>query len=406
MNKSLYGRFLFALSLLSAPGCAAAQSGATTTPRIIGYYFAPTVRSGFPVDSIDAARLTHINYAFANIDAQGRAVLGYPCLDAGLCVGEQNPNPTPGGNFAALRRLKQRHPHVRTLISIGGWDWSGRFSDVAATPESRRRFIESSLDLFLRDHRGVFDGIDLDWEYPVGGGLPTNRTRPEDRRNYTLLVTEFRSALDEAGRRDGTRYLLTIAAPAGSAAGNYELRALARLLDFMNVMTYDYHTAGKTAHFNAPLAAADGDPTPTSTIQATIETYLSAGVPREKLVLGVPFFGYGYAGVPPARNGLFQPAARNGFEQPSVPGQWIGAIRYEQIPAALRSGFRRYWEPTAGVPWLYNGATRTWITYDDEQSIGLKADVVRNRRLGGVMIWELSGDNGTLLRVLQQRLRR
>src|SRR5688572_8846559 len=159
MKSHWLGQLVFATALIAGTGCVSAQGTGSSRPRIVGYYFAPTVRSGFPVDSIDAARLTHINYAFANIDAQGRAVLGYPCLDVGQCTGEQNPNPTPGGNFAALRRLKQRHPQLRTLISIGGWDWSGRFSDVAATPESRRRIIQSSLDLFLRDYPCVFDGI-------------------------------------------------------------------------------------------------------------------------------------------------------------------------------------------------------------------------------------------------------
>jgi chitinase len=385
-----------------------ARSVVPEAPRIVGYYFAPTSRRGFLVSSIDAGRLTHVNYAFANIDSAGRAVLGYPCLDVGNCdTNEQNPNSRPGGNFAELRRLKERHPHLRTLISIGGWGWSGRFSDVAATPEARQRFIESALNTFIRDHPGVFDGIDLDWEYPVGGGLPENHVRPDDRQNYTTLVTEFRRALDELGRRDGKRYLLAIATPAGQThMRNFELVALARTLDFINVMTYDFHTAGKIAHFNAPLGTPTGDPTPGSNVRATVDAYLAAGVPREKLVLGVPFYGYGYGGVSAERDGLFQPAERNGFEQPPTPMQWVGSVRYHQIPQALRSGFKRYWDSAAGVPWLYNSRDRIFITYDDAQSLSLKANLVRERGLGGVMIWELSGDDGTLLPVIHRRLGR
>ena len=376
-------------------------------PRVIGYYLSSTVRSGFPVDSIDGRRLTHINYAFANIDADGRAVLGNACLDVGDCRGESNPNANPGGNYSAPRRLKQRHPHLRTLISIGGWDWSGRFSDVAATPAARKRFVESAVSLFVRSQPGVFDGIDLDWEYPVSGGLPGNRTRAEDRENYTLLIREFRRALDSAGQRDNKRYLLTIAAPAGlEQSRNYELAAIARSLDFINVMSYDYHTAGRIAHFNAPLRPAKGDPAPANNIQTTIAAYLEAGVPKQKLVLGVPFFGYGYGGVNATRNGLFQSVERNGFEKAATAAPWIGAIRYRRIAEAVRSGFRRYWEPDAGVPWLYNPGTRTWITYDDAQSLALKADLVRARGLGGVMIWELSADDGTLLPALHRRLSR
>ena len=406
MKPIVYGRLLMALSVLGSPGCATAQSGAAGAPRIVGYYFAPSARSGFPVDSIDGNRLTHINYAFANIDANGRAVLGFPCLDIGRCVDEQNPNKSAGGNFEALRRLKQRYPQLRTLISIGGWDWSGRFSDAAATPEARARFIQSTLDLFIRGAPGAFDGIDLDWEYPVSGGLPGNRTRPEDRRNYTLLLQEFRRALDDLGRRDNRRYLLTIAAPAGAAnARNFELAALGGILDFINVMSYDYHTGGRTAHFNAPLDVAPGDPTPENTVVATVNRYLEAGVPKEKLVVGVPFFGYGYGGVPAKANGLFQPAERNGFEPSAPRAAWLGSTKYRDISKALRSGFQRHWEPKAGVPWLYNASTRSWITYDDAQSIALKADLVKRRGLGGVMIWELSGDDGTLLPTLHRRLR-
>ena len=403
--RPMLGR-LVVLALIAASSAASAQEGAPANPRIVGYYLASTVRSGFPVASIDAERLTHVNYAFADIDAQGRAVLGDPCLDVGECGADQDPNARPGGNFAELRRLKERYPHLRTLISIGGWDWSARFSDVAATAEARRRFVESTLDLFIRAHPGVFDGIDLDWEYPVEGGLPGNRHRPEDGRNYTRLAADFRRALDELGRTENEEFLLTIAAPAGPPyADHLELGALARILDFVNVMTYDYHVGGGIAHFNAPLGSAQGDPTPESTVRATVDAYLDAGVPREKLVLGAPFYGYGYTDVGAARNGLFQPVGRTDPGTPPAPGLWTGPLRFHQIAEAMTSGFARYWESDAGVPWLYNARTRNWITYDDPQSLALKANLVRERGLGGIMIWELSGDDGTLLSAIHRRLR-
>lgn len=409
MNR--VSRRLFVLSLVPAFSCSSAavieRSAAQTADlRVVGYYFAPTIRRGFPVSAIQAQYLTHINYAFGNIGADGRAQLGYPCFDIGECAaGEANPNPRRGGNFAELRVLKQRFPQLHTLISIGGWGWSARFSDVAVTPQARARFVESVLDVFIRSHPGVFDGVDLDWEYPVSGGLPTNRYRPEDRANYTLLLSDFRRALDAQGRRDNRRYLLTIAAPAGpSHLRNFELDRLVNILDFINVMTYDYHTAGKIAHFNAPLGAAAGDPTPELNVRATVASYLAAGVPRGKLVIGVPFFGYGYGGVGAERNGLFQPAQTNGMTDPPGTTPWVGAVRYHEISKARQAGFERHWEPAAGVPWLYHRSSRTWITYDDAQSLALKADLVRERGLGGLMIWELSGDDRTLLPALHRRL--
>jgi chitinase len=396
--------------LMAAIGCVPPPEPAPVTDagfRVIGYYFAPTARRGFPVEAIDAVRLTHVNYAFGNLTPDGRAGLGNPCLDVGHCVGEETaPNDEPGGNFAALRRLKERHPHLRTLISLGGWGGSAHFSDAAATPEARRRFVESTLDVFMRAHPGVFDGVDLDWEYPVAGGRPENRTRPEDRENYTLLVEEFRRALDRQGRRDGKRYALTLAAPAGPRhLANFEIDRLAEFLDFINVMTYDYHTAGPIAHFNAPLDAAGGDPTPDLHIRATVDTLLAAGVPARRLILGVPFYGYGYGGVGAERDGLFQPAEVTGFEGPGTPRpRWVGAVRFHQIEQAMVEGFRRHWEPDAGVPWLYHPESEIWITYDDAESIGLKAELVVEQGLGGIMIWELSGDDGSLLPVISRRL--
>ena len=364
--------------------------------RIVGYYFAPTLRRGFPVSLIKAEYLTHINYAFAGISDDGRVIVGDPCLDVGACPATADPHAAPGGNFAALRRLKQRHPQLRTLIAVGGWGGSSGFSDAAASPESRRQFVESLINTFFIEHKGVFDGVDIDWEYPVGGGMAGNRNRPEDRANYTLLLADLRRALDERSRIDGRKYLLTIAAGAGRThVRNLDVPMLARILDFINVMTYDYHSGGTIAHFNAPLDTARNDPTPEFNARASVEAFLAAGLPADKLVLGVPFYGYGYAGVDSVNSGKFQP----GSTQPdsSAPNPWVGALRHYRIVEALRAGFTRHWDPQARVPWLYNAATRTWITYDDAESLGLKAEFVRTRKLGGIMIWELSGDGGTLL---------
>jgi chitinase len=348
------------------------------------------------VSAIKAEYLTHVNYAFAGISEDGRVIVGDPCLDVGACPADANPHVAPGGNFAALRRLKQQHPQLRTLIAVGGWGGSSGFSDAAVTPESRRQFVESLVNTFFIEHKGVFDGVDIDWEYPVGGGMAGNRNRPEDRGNYTLLLADLRRALDERSRIDGRKYLLTIAAGAGRAhVRNLDVPMLARILDFINVMTYDYHSGGAIAHFNAPLDTAQNDPTPEFNARASVEAFLAAGLPAEKLVLGVPFYGYGYAGVAAANNGRFQPGTTR--PDTSAPNPWAGALRYYRVVEAQRAGFTRYWDAEARVPWLYHAATRTWITYDDAESLALKAEFVRTRKLGGIMIWELSGDDGTLL---------
>src|SRR5205823_5679300 len=113
-----------------------------------------------------------------------------------------------------LQKLKQKHPHLKTLISVGGWTLSGPFSDAALTEKSRSKLAKSCVAFMLRYG---FDGVDIDWEYPGGGGLPGNKSRVEDRQNFTLLLAELRRQLDEQGKGDKKHYLLTIAAPCGPA---------------------------------------------------------------------------------------------------------------------------------------------------------------------------------------------
>lgn len=381
------------------------QPAVQQTPRIIGYLAGWGVRTkGTRIAELPGSELTHIIYAFARITDDGRLALGDPCLDAGECdsTATSTQQSTEGGNFAELRRLKERYPRLSLLMAAGGWSGSGKFSDVALTVESRTAFTKSAVDLAIRRSRGLFDGIDIDWEYPVRGGLATNITRPEDRENFTLLLHALRSELDAQGERDGKRYLLTIATIAGPALfTQMELDRVTAIVDWINVMTYDYHAGSRIAHFNAPLYPATGDPTPAFTIDSTVHRYLGGGVPPAKLVVGVPFYGRAYGGVASTNGGLFQPAPG------PVPEEWRTGTDFKSLvrrrPEA--NGFRRLLHPEARVPVLYNSATGVWITYDDSASIAEKAAYVRRRGLGGVMAWELGGDDGTLVRAIHRELR-
>jgi chitinase len=287
-------------------------------------------------------------------------------------------------------------------VSIGGWTWSGRFSDVAVSDESRRLFVSSAIDQFIRRFPGVFDGIDIDWEYPVGGGLPENAKRAEDKRNFTLLMAELRRQLDEQGARDGRRYLTAAATTAGERGiGNLEVAELAKVLDFMNVMTYDYHAGGQMAAFNAQLYRAANDPTPKSNVDSTVAIYLRAGLPPNKLVVGVPYYARSYGNVPPENNGLFQRAG-------PAPREWTGTnvdVAHLSRAKLEAAGFRVFTEPDAQAPFAYNPSTGVWITYDDAESLARKADYVRARGLRGMMIWEAGSDDGTMTRVIAERLK-
>ncbi|MBL8792483.1 MAG: sigma-70 family RNA polymerase sigma factor [Planctomycetia bacterium] len=376
--------------------------------RIVGYYPEWGIYDRkFHVADIPANKLTHLNYAFAKIE-NGECAL----FDRFAAVEKQYPGDNPEGklrgNFRQLQLLKQQHPHLKTLLAVGGWTLSGPFSDAALTDESRAKFARS-CGRFVTEYG--FDGIDIDWEYPVGGGLEGNKTRPEDKQNYTKLLARLRAELDAVGKADGKTYLLTIAAPAAPATfANVELDKVHPYLDWVNLMSYDFHGSwSDKTNFHAPLFAGPDDPAmePARSqfnVAAAVQGYLKAGVPADKLVMGVPFYGRGWGGVKDANKGLYQPHA------PQVPrGTWEdGVWDYKDLTANYVGKLDRHWHDAAKAPWLFDPKKGLMITYEDPESLRHKVDYVRRHGLGGVMIWEVSADDPRtpLLDVIQDSLKR
>ncbi len=391
---------VLSLGLIAAsPRAPASERDSVSTaaaPRVVGYMASWGVRTkGASIAALPARQLTHIFYAFALIGSDGSVVLGDRCVDAGACERGAELPASPLGNFGELKLLKARNPHLKLSISVGGWGGSARFSDAALTGSTRRRFSASAIDLFIRRWPGLFDGIDIDWEFPVQGGMKGNVERPADKENFTLLLSELRRELDERGKKDNRHYELTIAASARpSEIANLELGRIVPLLDFINVMTYDYHTGGSIAHFNAPLYAATNDPTPELNVDSSMRAFQAGGVPSDKLLVGIPFFSRAYGSVPNVNAGLFQPSSGPPKDWKGQDGDWRQLARTR----ISDHGYERHWEPAARVPWLYDPRSGTWITYDDPQSVRAKVDYVRERGLGGVVIWELFGDDGSLMR--------
>ena len=352
---------------------AAPAPAAPESPRIVGYYASWAAAGGYPAEKIPAAKLTHVNYAFAVI-RDGRCALRNE-----TAAREQ---------FEQLRRLKRDHPHLRTLISVGGWADSGPFSDVALNDSSRLAFARSCA-AFVREHG--LDGVDIDWEYPGGGGRDPGKGRPEDSRNFTLLLAELRRQLDTQSREDKSgHYLLTIAGPASAAqARRMELGQVHRYLDWINLMTYDFagQWSARTA-FNAPLYPAD-EAGQGPSADTSVRVYLDAGVPREKLLLGVPFYGRAWAGVKDVDHGLGQP---HSGKPPRPPGG--AGYSYRNIASGiLGESAGRFWHERAKVPWLFDAKAGVMVSYDDPESIRAKARYAREQKLGGVMVWELSEDD-------------
>ena len=362
------------------------KAGAYTgTKKIIAYYPAwATYGRNYQVADIPEQKVTHINYAFANVQ-NGKCVLGdsYADIDKAF-AGDTWDQDALRGNFNQLAKLKAANPQLRTMISLGGWTWSQNFPTAAATEESRSEFVSSCVT-FMKQYG--FDGIDVDWEYPVSGGL--FQGTPADKENYTKLLEKFRTVLNAEETKDAKEYFLSIAAPAGpTIIPNLEVGKLGGVLDWMNLMSYDFHGSWDpiTGH-NAPMSVGPKDAASAFSITDAVNTYLDGGFPASKLVLGVAFYGRGWDNVGPDSAGLYQSGAAASV------GTWEkGVFDYTDIKDNYLPTMQRYWDADAQVPYLYDATRKLWISYDDPQSMKVKSDFIKAKGLGGAMIWEITGD--------------
>jgi chitinase len=385
--------------------------------KVVGGYFeewsiyADTV--GFNVANLQnngvADKLTHLTYAFG--DTTNPANGATECTIADTWADYQDPNlpsvngtPYPGplyGNFAALQQLKQLHPNLKVLLSLAG---APGFSAAASTAAGRQAFVAGCIDLFINGNlgggvsaAGVFDGFDIDWEFPTAA----------DTVNATLLMQEFRCQLDALGKTNGKHYLLTMFGPAGQQNfSNIQLAAVGRTLDYYNVQGYDFHGSWEMATNDAsPLFDDKQDPDYSENfyIDYTISSYLKAGVPPEKLVLGVPEYGYGWTEVPNVNNGLYQPAGALATPPSTDYLETPGVATYLTISSL--TGYTRHFDPIRIAVWLYQPSTGTFWTYDDPVTVWLKMGYVNFRvpgGLGGAYVWALKDDdtNGTIMKTI------
>ena len=345
---------------------------------IAGYYASWAAYEGYTPLEIPADKLTHITYAFANISDNLEITMG----DSGI-----DPK-----NFEKLRQLKQKYTHIKTLISIGGWLWSGRFSDAARTDESRTKFADSVV-AFMKQYG--FDGVDIDWEFPVEGGKEGNVTRPEDKTNFTLLMAKLREKLDVQGSADGCHYLLSFAGASTTYYANtIELDKLTDYVDFAKLMCYDMHGSWDSyTDFNAPLYMPQEEtPQFKWSCEDAVDLWIGRGFDKSKIVMGIPLYGNVYTGVNNANDGLYQTYGT------------CTSVSYDDIASDyLNAGYSRYVDSDALVPWLFNGST--FVSYDDAQSIAEKADFVKSRGIRGAAVWELSqSEDGKLIGVIYSHL--
>ncbi|MDF0370298.1 glycoside hydrolase family 18 protein [[Kitasatospora] papulosa] len=434
-----------ALAMLAglAPAATAGPSGHDRGPdrhdrayRSVGYFTQWGVYGrDFQVKDLDtsgtAARLTHINYAFGNVSAEGRCFTGNvpgeadawadyarPLDAAGSVDGVADTGTQPlAGNFNQLRELKAAHPGLKVMISLGGWSWSTHFSDAARTAASRKALVSSCIDLYIKGNlpvdgarggegaaAGLFDGIDLDWEWPGSAGDTDTVYRPEDKRNFTALVHEFRTQLDAYARsaRKGKakHYELSAFVPTAPAKidAGFDVPRLMRDFDFVNLQGYDFHVSGETTTAQQSALYAKGD----FSVDRTVRDWIRRGAPARKLVMGMPFYGQGWTGVTGGGDGLGRPATG------PAPATWAAGYEdYKVLKKLAASGaYTVHRDVRNGHAWLFDGTT-LW-TYDDPQVLRAKTSYIRERGLGGAMFWSLDGDtdDGELMAAVARGLGR
>jgi len=352
----------------------AAHADDSARPVVVAYVFA----HGTPLDPaiVDATRVTHVHHAFSRI-VDGRLVEG---------------GADDAESFRRLVTLREAHPGLHILTSVGGWTWSDTFSDMAKTAEGRTRFVDSAVE-FSRRH--ALDGIDIDWEYP---GLPGagNPHTPQDGHHFTLLLRELRTALDALAVETGRPQSLAIASGGfPDYLAKSEIGAWQASLDYIAIMAYDFHVppgTGRTAHHAALHAPPDA-----LSASRAVRDHIAAGVPASKLVLGVPFYGRAWGDVEDDGDAY-------GLDRPAKATQMpFSEATYATLVDSVigQPGWELHRDADAGVPWLWHPKNSTFVSYEDVESARGKAAYARAAGLAGVMFWHAGGDrDGALLRAL------
>ncbi|QIY73467.1 glycosyl hydrolase family 18 protein [Streptomyces sp. RLB1-33] len=346
------------------------------------------------VTSGSAAKITHINYAFGNV-TNGQCAIGdsYADYDKAFTADQSVSGVADTwdqplrGNFNQLRELKAKYPNIKILWSFGGWTWSGGFAQAAANPTA---FAQSCYNL-VEDPRwaDVFDGIDIDWEYPNACGLSCD----------TSGAAAYKNLMQALRAKFGTGNLVTAATTADGTSGGKidaaDYAGASQYVDWYNVMTYDFFGAfnaqGPTAP-HSPLTSYSGIPTPGFTTADAIAKFKAKGVPASKLLIGIGFYGRGWTGVTQdAPGGTATGPAAGTYEQ--------GIEDYKVLKTSCPAT-----GTIAGTAYAHCGSN--WWSYDTPATIGTKMAWAKNQGLGGAFFWEFSGDtsNGELVSAINSGL--
>lgn len=373
MIRSLYPFLLLVLITLTG---ASLRPASRPKPIVLGYVGG--FRGLVDTDKIAAEKLTHINYAFVDVKAN-RAWLHNLATDS--------------TNFRKLNTLKLRNPDLKILISIGGWSWSENFSDAVLSDTSRTAFAASAVNI-VRQYE--LDGIDIDWEYPGMKG-EDNVFRPEDKENFTLMLKALRDQLNGLKQQTGKDYLVTTALPGFDAIFTHTDMAQAQqYLSYINIMSYDHYTGGPLAGHHTNLYASGKVENEQSGDRA-VKLYRKAGIPVEKMVLGIAFYG---------RAWQLQNADPKAHPRTIAKVERGGGYTFIKDSLLTNPAYKRHWDRRAKTPYLYNANLKRFVSYDDEESVKAKCRYVQKHGLAGVMFWEYFSDpKAYLLTEIDRQLR-
>ncbi len=330
------------------------------------------------VTKIAAEKLTHINYAFVNVKGN-RAFLNREATDT--------------VNLRNLNKLKLKNPDLKILISIGGWAWSENFSDAALSDTSRKAFAVSAVKIIEQYN---LDGVDIDWEYPAIAGEQGNVFRPEDKQNFTLMLKALRLELDSLEQLHKAKKMLTVAVGGfTNFIRHTEMNKVHQYLDYINLMTYDFYNGDFAGHhtnlYNSKKYPAE------NYADKTFREFLAAGVPANKLVMGIAFY---------SRSFTLKENSIKGLGDSVLSSRYGKGYTFIKDSLINQKGFTAYHDKEAVASYIYNPATREYMTYDDEKSVKEKCKYVLKNNMGGVMFWEYDSDlNGYLLNQINKTLK-